>query len=302
MTHALHHVVMLAVCAASVGPLARSRWPWHSPRVALLLWQALGLAAGLSAVSFLLAVGLSPYGRGVVPACAALVADVVAGQVFTALSLAHLVAVVVGLALAARLLVGAVASVSGTLRARRRHRSLLTLLGRDTPDGDDVLLVDLPTAAAYCVPGRHPRVVISTATRRLLDDNQLRAVLAHERAHAHERHDLILLPFTLLRRALPNSRLLAEAARAVAMLVEMRADDRALARHRPETLAGALLCFHPGGPTAPGGAAPASHEIQARVRRLLTPRRPLSAGVRALLVVTAALLALTPASLLVLPG
>nr|BFE99697.1 hypothetical protein GCM10020241_13730 [Streptoalloteichus tenebrarius] len=293
-----------------MGPLARSRWPWHSPRVALVLWQALGLAAGLSAVSFLLAVGLSPYDRGVLPACARLVADVLAGQVFTALSLAHLVAVVLGLALATRLLVGAVSAITATLRARRRHRSLLALLGQDGPHGDDVLLVDLPTPAAYCVPGRHPRVVISTVTRRLLDDNQLRAVLAHERAHARERHDLVLLPFTLLRRALPNSRLLAEASRAVELLVEMRADDRALARHRPETLAGALLCFHPDGdgepgpaaPAAPGGSAPASHELQARVRRLLTPRRPLSTAVRVLLVATATLLTLTPVSLLVMPG
>ena len=54
-----------------------------------------------------------------------------------------------------------------------------------------------PTACLGC--GRP--IVISAGTLDLLDADELAAVLAHERAHLRERHDLVLLPFTALLRA-----------------------------------------------------------------------------------------------------
>ena len=47
-------------------------------------------------------------------------------------------------------------------------------------------------------------------------------------AHLRARHDLVLIPFTSLGRAFPRSRMIAQAYRTVALLVEMMADDRAL--------------------------------------------------------------------------
>ena len=79
--------------------------------------------------------------------------------------------------------------------------------------------------------------MVSVGTLELLGRGELAAVLAHERAHLRERHDLVLLPFTALRRAFPRSATCAGAHRAVALLVEMLADDRAL-RGRPTPRAG----------------------------------------------------------------
>ena len=68
--------------------------------------------------------------------------------------------------------------------------------------------------------------MVSAGVLDLLDDGQLAAVLSHERAHARARHDLVLLPFAALCRALPGVRWARTAEEAVALLVEMAADDR----------------------------------------------------------------------------
>ena len=59
------------------------------------------------------------------------------------------------------------------------------------------------------------------------------AVLAHERAHLRERHDLVLLPFTALARAFPWSVLVQRSYASVALLVEMLADDHAARQQQP---------------------------------------------------------------------
>ena len=80
-----------------------------------------------------------------------------------------------------------------TVMTRRRHRRLVDLLSLRTLDtGASVL--DHTTAVAYCVPGIRPRIVVSEGTIDLLDEDELDAVVAHERGHAHERHGLVMLP------------------------------------------------------------------------------------------------------------
>ncbi len=102
-------------------------------------------------------------------------------------------------------------------------------------------MVDHPAAAAYCVPGLRSQIVISAGTLDLLDQAELAAVLAHERAHLRARHDLVLLPFCALGRAFPRSRLVRRAHATVALLVEMLADDQALRQRPARELATALL-------------------------------------------------------------
>ena len=136
---------------------------------------------------------------------------------------------------------------------------LLSLLAHGDPKVPGALVVDHPAAAAYCVPGLRSAIVISAGALDLLDQAELAAVLAHERAHLRERHDLVLLPFTALLRAFRWSGVAREAYAAVALLVEMLADDRAL-RHRPaRELATALLRVGAaGGAHAPTGALAAA--------------------------------------------
>lgn len=59
MNAAWHLAATLALCVAVAGPLARARWVWRAPRTGILLRQMLGLAAVLSAVGLLLALGLA---------------------------------------------------------------------------------------------------------------------------------------------------------------------------------------------------------------------------------------------------
>jgi len=163
-------------------------------------------------------------------------------------------------------------------------------------------VIDYPAAAAYCLPGIRSQIVVSAGTLDLLGPAELTAVLAHERAHVRGRHDLVLIPFTALRRTFPRSRVIAEAYRTVALLVEMMADDHAL-RVRgllPRELATALLRFGTAGTDgAPAGAlAMAQGELTARVTRLLTPQPPLPRAAQAAVVIGSAALVTIPLVLL----
>ena len=176
-----------------------------------------------------------------------------------------------------------VASAVAVLRDRRRHRALLSLLAHGDPKVPGALVVDYPAAAAYCVPGLRSRIVISAGALDLLDQAELAAVLAHERAHLRERHDLVLLPFTALARAFPWS-VLGAAVLRVGGAAGRDARGRSRApRQRParELVTALIRVGSAGTPGAPAGtlamadddAALADSGVTARVERLPCPRR-----------------------------
>jgi len=303
-------VLVLAAVAVGIVPgaaiLASARWPYRSPAAAILLWQALGLSWGLAAVGALAGLGAVPGRYGVAGGAlsgasqalrdaAALGFD--ASALGAAARLAVLAASVALLALLCWVLVAASATV---IVARRRHRALLSLLAHGDPKVPGALVVDHPAAAAYCVPGLRSRIVISAGTLNLLDQAELAAVLAHERAHLRARHDLVLLPFCALARAFPRARLVRRARATVALLVEMLADDQALRQRPARELATALLRVGVSGAgQAPWGAlAAADDEVVARVTRLLTPQARLSVPAQALICSAAAVLVAVPITLL----
>lgn len=332
-------VLMLSAVAIGCVPaahlLAVADWPRRSPAVAIALWQALGLSWGLATVGALAGFGTTRIsggsggagasGPGVARAgliAGAQVSGVAAAATDSAsrllgfgattpawnvLTWLRLLCLAASLALLAVLCWILVAAVATVLRARHRHRTLLQLLAHGDPKVPGALVVDHPAAAAYCVPGLRSAIVISAGTLDLLDQAELAAVLAHERAHLRARHDLVLLPFTALLRAFRWSGVAREANWQVAMLVEMLADDRAR-RHRPaRELAMALLRVGvAGGGYAPAGAlaaasASVSGELAARVTRLLRPEPGLSVISVAVLGTVAALLVIAPAAALLMP-
>lgn len=282
MIYAAHFAASAAACYLAVwllsgGGRLGAAWTWRSPRIAIICWQAVGLALGLSAIGLPISLGLAPYGQSTGSALRSLAGDLFGGgRLPPQLGVAHLALVGVGFGVAAVLLGSTVRSLLAALRAQRRHRELLALVARDDPAAPGALVLDHPSAAAYCLPGVRPQVVVSAGTLSLLDRAQLDAVLSHERAHADERHDLVLLPFTALCRALPGVRWVRAAHDVVALLVEMRADDKARRLHADAPLAAALLRFATAGPRiAPTGTLGiADRHIDARVRRLLTAQRP----------------------------
>jgi beta-lactamase regulating signal transducer with metallopeptidase domain len=306
--------VFAAACIPAGSALAAARWPRRSPAAAIVLWQALGLGWGLAAIGALAGFGAAGGGSGVARGAFVLASKVLDGRpaagtrrllaLLLGLRLLALAAAVVLLLLLCWILVAAFATV---VRARRRQRILLSLLAHGDPKVPGALVVDHPSATAYCVPGLRSKIVISAGALALLDQAELAAVLAHERAHLRERHDLVLLPFTALLRAFRWSAVAREAYAAVALLVEMLADDRAL-RHRPaRELATALLRVGAaGGVQAPNGALPAADwaadgQVAARVSRLLRPAPRLPVAAVALIAVVAAATVAIPAAFLTLP-
>src|ERR1039458_152073 len=318
----LDDAALLAVVAIgsafAASALGQARWPRRSPAAAILLWQALGLASGLAAVGTLLGLAMPDSTTGVVRSVWYLAALFRTGgpfRVVGAFAAAGTVPMIVvairlaclagGLALFGLLCWVLVAASTAALQARRRQRALLTLLAHGDPKVPGALVVDYPTAAAYCLPGLRSQIVVSVGTLELLGRGELAAVLAHERAHLRERHDLVLLPFTALRRAFPRSAAARQAHTAVALLVEMLADDHAL-RHRParELVTALIRVGAAGTGSTPAGAlaiGAQDSEVAARVARLLEPAPGLSAPALTLVGVAAVLLVAIPAAQLVLP-
>jgi Zn-dependent protease with chaperone function len=295
--------LMAAGSALGAHLLTRARWTWRTPRTAIALWQALGLAWGLASIGTLLGFGVAPYGQGILVGVARTFANP------AVLSSVRLAAVAAGLTLALLLIGVLLVAIAAVVRARRRHRALLALVAHGDPEVPGTLVLDHPVAAAYCVPGvRSSQVVVSAGTLQLLAPYELAAVLAHERAHARERHDLVLLPFTSLRRIFPQSSIIARTLDAVELLIEMAADDRAR-RHRPaKELATALLRFASAGsaPT-PAGAlgvigADETSPILVRVRRLLLAPAPLPRPMRGAMLAGATLVAALPLILYAIPA
>lgn len=298
-------LAVLAVLLAWPVPalLARSRWTRRDPLTALVCWQAIGLAGGLSMIGALLVHGLGPWGTSLPAAAAALgrgraALDPVRGDHWVALTLAGVLAVE---------LVGVlVLSWLRTTRTRRRHRALLELVVEPADGVPDARLLEHPAPVAFCIPGARPLLVLSSGMVAELDGEQLAAVVAHERAHLKEHHHVLLLPFVAWEAALPVLPAAARAHAAVRELVEMRADDVALralpgpARRR--TLAEAIVAVAGARGSVPEGAlAVTGSGVRARVVRLLEPPAPLPALARWAVLTAAAALLLAPTALLVVP-
>jgi bla regulator protein blaR1 len=285
-------LAMVAIgCLRGAGALLRARWPRRAPATAILLWQALGLAGGLAAVGALLAIGVggnTVAQSGVVGGLAGLMQRHAAGQLMGArepalFTMVRLGSLLAGMELFAVLCWVLVMAFATAVHARRRQRELLALLAHGDPKAPGALVVDYPAAAAYCLPGIKSQIVVSVGTLDLLAPAELAAVLAHERAHLRARHDLVLIPFTSLRRAFPRSRVICQAYGTVALLVEMMADDRAL-RVRglfARELATALLRFgtaSTGNTPAPAGALAVVPAIAGGAGDFARPALPSGSG------------------------
>lgn len=312
----LADATLLAVVAVGslrgAGALLRARWPRRAPATAILLWQALGLSGGLAAVGALLAlaVGGTRVARsGIAGGLASLIRQPEAGQSLIhgeplLVTLLRAGCLAAGISLFAGLAWVLAIAFATAVQARNRQRELLALLGHGDPKAPGALVVDHPAAAAYCLPGIKSQIVVSAGTLDLLAPAELAAVLAHERAHLRARHDLVLIPFTSLNRAFPRFRVIHQAYRTVALLVEMMADDRAL-RVRglvARELATALMRFGTASVSAdaPAGAlAAAEGDLTARVNRILAPPRPLSRAAQASVILGAAATVAVPVALLV---
>src|ERR1700761_4409286 len=137
-------------CVRGSAALGSARWPRRSPGAAILLWQALGLGGGLAAVGALIEIGVPPGSPSVADGVVRVARGAARGDLFLPGHPVLPVLLVLGLALLAQLCGLLILSTTAVVRARRRQRALLALLGRGDPKAPGALVVDHPAAAAYC--------------------------------------------------------------------------------------------------------------------------------------------------------
>jgi Zn-dependent protease with chaperone function len=214
----------VAVVLAVPAPLLflRAAWPLRRPMLALVVWQLIAVIGGLATVSVPLLLG-EAIGR-----------------------VGLLVGIPVAAAVAAYLGIHLLRTIVRREARRRRHLALLDLLSTPAPAPLEARLIEQDEPLAYCVP--RPRgavIVISTGLLARLDEREVAAVVAHERAHARQRHDVLLLAFEAWRAALPGFPVARIASDQVARLVELAADDRARRKVGSPDLARAIARIAP---------------------------------------------------------
>ncbi|WP_344338579.1 M56 family metallopeptidase [Brevibacterium salitolerans] len=236
----------LAVLLAWPAPTALARRQSGradvDPVASILLWQAIGLAGGLSLISSCLAFALAP-----------LVGDAETGP--DALDWWRWPLLAVGVILLCALLLSLLREARAAVRARVRHRDMLALVSESSPGEPGMRIIDTDHAVAYCLAGRGGTTVVSTGLIQLLDADERAAVIAHEREHLRVRHDLLALPFASWNRMLPFLPVTRTALESVSSLIEIMADDAARAEVSADALRTALAKTADSA-DAPAGRAP----------------------------------------------
>lgn len=248
---ALLGLVATALAVPVPIALARAAWPTREPALALLLWQLIALAGGFSMIGALVAAGLA-----LVPS-AAIAGGVILGAALTLILylLGHLAV-----------------TVAVVARLRQRHGALLGLLTSPHPTRAATLVLEDSLPLAYCVPrGWHSLTVLSRGLLDRLNAEEISAVVAHERAHLDQRHDILLVAFRAWHGALPWFPIAARAAEEVDVLVELLADDSARRVVSDAALARAISGVARVEPDGVARAArhPATARSRDRLRRLV---------------------------------
>ena len=269
---ALAFTVMALVLSGPVpAMLARATWPSRAPRAAIVLWQAIALAAVLSAFSAGIAIASRLFAPGLDGRPTATIASEIEVLGWP-LWITYLAVFALTLVIGARLAVAIVQVAIATRRRRAHHRMVVDLVGKSrkwahSHAGDGLRILDVKEPLAYCLPGVRSRVVVSEGTLTTLADNEIAAILSHERAHLRARHDLVLEMFTAVHAAFPRFVRSASALDAVRLLIEMLADDAAVRAAGPTPLARALVACATGR-TPAGALAAGGPTTVVRVRRL----------------------------------
>ncbi len=285
--------------------LARASWPMRAPRAAIVLWQSIALAAVLSAFSAGIAIASrlfvpGPDGRPTATITSEI--DVLGWPLWTA----YVVVFTITLLIGARLMLAVLQVAIATRRRRAHHRMMVDLLDMSHDSApppactgaSGLRILDVKQPLAYCLPGVRSRVVVSEGTLKTLSDNEIAAILTHERAHLRARHDLVLEMFIAVHAAFPRFVRSASALDAVRLLIEMLADDAAVRTAGPTSLARALVACA-AGRTPSGALAAGGPTTVLRVRRL--GGRPNSLVLAAFAYLAAAAVLFVPTMALAVP-
>lgn len=295
MTAALLLAVYATLAASGLPRLLNdAAWSSRSPRLAILLWQALTASVIATTVLAGVSLAMSSLRLGgeagqVLHDCAVLIREQYgagAGGSAAAAGLLFAACVIT------RLLWTVTLELVSDIRGRRWHLDKLMLVAFPV-DGYETVIVDHPQPAAYCIPGRRHCIVLTSAALRSLRPDELDAVLAHERAHVQGRHHIVLVGARAAASAFPRVPLFRMAGREITRLVELCADDVAARLTHRSTVAAALLRVGAGRAPAAGLAA-SGGAVSARVQRLMAPGVPLDVTGRLMVSLLAALALVGP--------
>lgn len=288
----LYGLTMLVVGPPLLRELTRRG---HAPRFGVAAWLA---AIGTVVLSWLAAGGMIAvklagqwiHPRVLIECCLTWVHFMVADSTGIA-------PITLGVIAASLALLTAVCSVrlartvSRMRTCAHAHAAAVRLVGHH--NGDAYVVLEAAEAVAYCVAGRPSAIVVTSAALAALDDRELAAVLAHERAHLKGRHSVVVTALRGLAAAFPKLTLMREGATEVSRLLEMCADDASARRHGSDVLLSGLITMCRASPT--GALAAADLAVLERVERLaVPPGDPAVARARAALISVIAVMIAAP--------
>jgi beta-lactamase regulating signal transducer with metallopeptidase domain len=262
--------LIVLVLGVGGGPLlSRGGWTYRLPRIAAYVW--LGVLSGVIAAAVGMVAVVSTGRRGLGHRIAEWLANCwhhhhAAGSTrWYVLNALMLGGTLIAICVAAR-------RYRRTLAQRRRHEEALQFVVRTSGDLDDVRVLDHPIPLVYCLPSRTRPIVVSSGALDELEDAELQAVLAHERAHLRRRHHVLLTVVDALAAALAWLPAFRDARRHLPLLLEMTADEVAARRWGRQTVATALrklaIFPSPAGGLAAGGST--TSQLGRRLTRLET--------------------------------
>lgn len=295
-------IIAAATAVAMPRVLVSAEWVRRSPRLGIAAWLATLTAVTVGAGGALLA-WIAPWQGPHAFVCrlwhwctdAADGGHGLAGQMLLS------VAVLAAAALSARLAASGVTVARSAAIRRSHHRYLLSMVGTFAPQWD-ATVIDDPRPAAYMLAGSLRQIVLTRGAVEALSSDEIAAVIAHERAHAAGRHDLLIDGARLLWTAFPRVGVFATARTHLTRLIEIRADDIATAHRDPLCLARALVIMAAMTAKTPGQPvlAATGGDAMQRLDRLLSPPPPLTR--LHVWTITPALVTLAASPLLVLAG
>lgn len=197
-------------------------------------------------------------------------------------------------ALALTLLAGTALTLVRHRATGRRDAAALGLDGvPDTVLGHRVTVLEHPVPTAFAMPPGAGGIAVSTGALAVLDEAELRAVLAHEQAHLDQRHHLVTALLAAASAMLGWIPLVSAVAAAVPHYLEVAADDQARRRAGTTALVGALVKLSQ--PTAPAAGTALRMAGPGRIHHLVAPVHG-AAGTFWVSVIAALVLVLTAAS------
>jgi Zn-dependent protease with chaperone function len=151
-----------------------------------------------------------------------------------------------GMTAAMTALLLAVASGRSLVRARRSRRVLRVEPGigwHGELCGHDLIVLPSEELLAFSAGGRQPQIVVSQRLVAILADDELAAVLRHELAHVHHRHERYLLLARLVEQSLGLLPFVRRSTAALRSALERWADEDAAggARRGRESVRAALV-------------------------------------------------------------